>query len=240
MIPQNRRRRARLPTIDGSDTHITIQQAYASWHPTSPVHTIYLTSPSANLLGHSVPENREETKPAVSFEKATQEDIRELTRIMKRAFDDEAIRFKGDPKGGGPPGYDDGSFLTKWGLTGNGQHQPGSLIKILVDTDSGRKPVGAFIVFVGNRLGRPGSNVLGTIFVDPDWQNLKVGSQAMDYILAEYPAKRWQLGTPEWATRNQHFYEKNGFVKIRQVWDPELDEEKGGAFSYIYEKIMKS
>jgi hypothetical protein len=36
-------------------------------------------------------------------------------------------------------------------------------------------------------------------------------------------AKKWILGTPSWAIRNQHFYEKMGFVKVRETEvDPHL------------------
>lgn len=184
--------------------------------------------------------NYRENKPLVRFEKATEKDVPELTKIMKKAFDDDAIRFKGNPEGGGPPGYDDGSFLMKWGLTGDGQNPPGLLCKILVDTEKGEKLVGAFIVFIDEKVGTPGNNTLGNIFVDPKWQDRGIGSQAMQYIFATFPAKRWVLGTPEWATRNHHFYEKNGFAKIKEVLDPELDKEKGGAYSYIYERITRA
>ena len=184
--------------------------------------------------------NHGENRFLVRLEKATEEDIPELTKIMKKAFDDEAIRFKGDSKGGGPSGYDDGSFLMKWGFTGDGQNPPGSLYRIFVDTEKGEKLIGAFIVFIGEKMGPPGNNVLGTIFVDPEWQNQQIGSLAMRYIFATFPAKRWKLGTPEWATRNQHFYEKNSFYKLTEVWDPELDKEKGGAYSYIYERVTKN
>jgi hypothetical protein len=35
--------------------------------------------------------------------------------------------------------------------------------------------------------------------------------------------QKWTLGTPSWAFRNQHFYEKLGFVKIRETEvDPDL------------------
>lgn len=100
--------------------------------------------------------------------------------------------------------------------------------------------MGAFIVFLGSDVGNPGDNVLLTIFVDPDWQNHGIGSQAMRYIFSSFPGKRWELGTLEWATRNHRFYEKNGFVKIKEVLDSHLDEKKEGAYSYIYERIMDS
>jgi ribosomal protein S18 acetylase RimI-like enzyme len=185
-------------------------------------------------------ENHGRNRLPLCFEKASEEDVPELTKIMKSAFDDDSIRFKGDLGGGGPPGYDDGSFLMKWGFTGDGRNPPGLLYKILVDTERGEKLVGGFIVFIGGKLGSPGNNTLGTIFVDPEWQDQGVGSQAVQYMLTKFPAKRWRLTTPEWATRNHNFYEKNGFIKIREVWDPELDKEKGGAYLYTYEKVVSN
>ena len=47
------------------------------------------------------------------------QDLKELTNVMKRAFDDDAIRFNNQPEGGGPPGYDNGEFLKKWAPKGN-------------------------------------------------------------------------------------------------------------------------
>ena len=186
-------------------------------------------------------EKHDEDKPfTVRLVKAAEEDVQEPTKVMKKAFDDDVIRFRGDPDGGGPPGYDDGSFLMTWGIKGDGRYPPGHLYKISVTTDEREESVGAFIVFLGSDVGNPGNNVLGTIFVDPDWQNHGIGSHAMQYIFSAFPGKRWELGTPEWATRNHHFYEKNGFVKIKEVLDSHLDEEKGGAYSYIYERIMGS
>ena len=175
---------------------------------------------------------------SVRFARATIDDIVQLTRIMTKAFDDDAIKFKGDPNGGGPPGYDDGSFLMKWGFHGYAQCPPGHLYKIILETLKGYESIGAFVVFLGCDVGKPGYNILGTIFVSPEWQNQGVGSQAMQYIFSIFPAKRWELGTPEWATRNHHFYEKHGFVKIKEVLDSELDEENC-AYSYIYERVME-
>ena len=35
--------------------------------------------------------------------------------------------------------------------------------------------------------------------------------------------KKWTLGTPSWDIRNQHFYEKAGFIRIRETEiDPNL------------------
>ena len=41
--------------------------------------------------------------------------INELTKIMERAFDEDTRIHLGEEKGG-PDGYEDGSFLRKWGL----------------------------------------------------------------------------------------------------------------------------
>jgi len=36
-------------------------------------------------------------------------------------------------------------------------------------------------------------------------------------------ATTWTLGAPSWAIRNQHFYEKMGFVRVRETEiDPDL------------------
>jgi hypothetical protein len=72
--------------------------------------------PCMDALGRSLvvmAANHGQNKLQLHFERASEEDVLELTKIMKNAFDDETIRFKGDSRGGGPPGYDDGSFLKK-------------------------------------------------------------------------------------------------------------------------------
>jgi hypothetical protein len=58
---------------------------------------------------------REEVFMNLVFEKAGEGDIPELTRVMTRAFDDDAQKHLGIEKGG-PPGYDDGEFFRKWML----------------------------------------------------------------------------------------------------------------------------
>lgn len=162
----------------------------------------------------------------IRFEQALEADIPELTGIMKRAFDDDSQQFLG--RKGGPPGYDDGSFLERWGFS----EESGDCYTIILDNS---KAIGVFIVF----LSPKGKNVLGTIFIDPPYQDQGIGTQAMQFIFTTFPGKSWELGTPEWATRNHHFYEKNGFARIREEWDPHLKGKDGGAYSYIYEKIME-
>ncbi|MCP4763884.1 MAG: GNAT family N-acetyltransferase [archaeon] len=174
----------------------------------------------------------------VHFDEGKESDVPILTDVMTRSFDDELKTFLGKPAGNGPPGYDDGSFLMKWGLSSEYEKVRHFYKIILVKEEEKEEEeeitIGAFIVFVIP----DGKNFLGTIFIDPDYQDKGIGTKAMKYIFSTFPAKEWQLETPEWSKKNHHFYEKEGFIKIEEKWDPELNEEKGGAFSYIYNKKM--
>jgi GNAT superfamily N-acetyltransferase len=155
----------------------------------------------------------------IHFEEATEDDIPELTEVMTRAFDD-AQKHLGKPNGG-PDGYDTGDFFRKWMLS----YRESVGYKVLVDG----KIVGGFIVW----LLRHGKNNLGTIFVDPDYQDQGVGSQAMRFIFTTFrDATSWTLETPSWALKNHYFYEKNGFQKVREK--PTGNHE---GTSFLYRKI---
>ncbi|MFX1251433.1 MAG: GNAT family N-acetyltransferase [Promethearchaeota archaeon] len=159
----------------------------------------------------------------LKYVKATEDDIPELTKVMTRAFDDDSQKHLGKAKGG-PPGYDNGDFFRKWLLP----YKESIGYKILAND----KVIGGFIVWVFEH----GKNSLGTIFIDPDYQDQGIGTQAMQFIFDSYAdSKRWTLGTPSWATKNHHFYEKNGFKKIREETVDDLDE----GVSFIYQKIIE-
>ena len=136
-----------------------------------------------------------------SYEPIVREDIPAITRVMKRAFDDDSQRHLGVPEGG-PPGYDDGSFFEKWLFGQQATHG----IKMMVDG----RIVGAAIVWVFSNH----QNYLGTIFIDPEYQNRGLGSAFWRHIEQTWPETAvWQLETPAFATRNHHFYEKTcGFA----------------------------
>lgn len=156
------------------------------------------------------------TELKLAFEDFSVEDIPELTEVMTRAFDDDTQKHLGEEKGG-PPGYDDGEFFQKWLFS----YKESVGYKVVADG----KAIGAIIVWIYDH----GKNTLGNIFVDPDYQDQGVGSQIWTFIEETYPdAKSWRLDTPNWATKNHHFYEiKCGFTKIDETED-----------SFVYRKEM--
>ena len=152
------------------------------------------------------------------FEEIVEGDIDELTHVMTRAFDDDARKHLGTEKGG-PPGYDDGEFFRKWLFP----YKESRGYKIILEG----RIIGGVIAWIYSH----GRNVLGTIFVDPDYQDRGVGTRAWEFIEVEFPDTRsWQLGTPGYATKNLYFYEqKCGFSKIKQV---EAEDHQGESFIY--------
>jgi ribosomal protein S18 acetylase RimI-like enzyme len=145
----------------------------------------------------------------VEIRKATVDDAAELTEVQTRAFQDDN---KWKPPGcslEGPPGYDSVDWNAGWIA-----RTP--YFKIVFDGQT----VGGLIVF---DMGH-GCYELGRIWVDPDFQNRGIGQQAVWLVFETFAeAARWTVGTLSWAVRNQHFYEKMGFVKVRETEvDPKL------------------
>ena len=159
----------------------------------------------------------------LTFEKATEADIPELTRVMTRSFDDDAQKHLGVEKGG-PEGYDNGEFFRKWLLP----YEQSIGYKIL----SEGKVIGGLIVWVFEHH----RNHLGTIFVAPDYQDRGVGTRAWQFVEETYAdSKSWTLETPSWAAKNHHFYEqKCGFKKIKE----KEEEEIPGEVSFVYQKVI--
>ena len=59
---------------------------------------------------------------------------------------------------------------------------------------------------------------LGRIFVDPDVQDRGYGKQIIRAMYRSHPdVECWRLGTPEWASRNRHFYEQMGFTEAELI-----------------------
>jgi GNAT superfamily N-acetyltransferase len=151
--------------------------------------------------------------PELAFQEMDESDIPVLTPVMQRAFDDDAQRHLRQ-ESGGPPGYDDGEFFRTWLLP----YEESIGYKIL----SGERVIGGIIVWILPE----GHNILGTIFVDPDFQDMGVGQRTWGFIEDTYPGtKSWRLGTPTWATKNHHFYIKCGFERVES--DPLISAEEG-------------
>ncbi len=159
----------------------------------------------------------------LEFDKLKEEDIEELTKIMERAFDEDARIHLNEPKGG-PEGYDNGEFLRKWGF------YPGTeAYKI----SEGGKPIGGVILWIDRTTN---VNSLGNIFLDVNRQNSGTGKLVWDFIEQEYPdTVKWCTETAAFSRRNHHFYvNKCGFHVVR-IEKP-MDFREG---SYILVKDMK-
>jgi len=158
----------------------------------------------------------------LAFETITEADIPELTRVMTRAFDDDAQKHLRLERGG-PPGYDTGDFFRQW-LFGYDETDGYKVLRA-------GQVIGGVIAWILP----DGHNVLGTVFVDPNVQDLGVGTQIWQFIEARYPeTKSWRLTTSRWATKNHHFYAaKCGFMRVES--DPIVGSPEG---EYVYRKDM--
>ncbi len=63
---------------------------------------------------------------------------------------------------------------------------------------------------------------LEVLAIDPAHHNKGFGTQAMGIIERTFPATVWTLDTPTFATRNQHFYERLGFVRVGETVFPDI------------------
>jgi ribosomal protein S18 acetylase RimI-like enzyme len=156
----------------------------------------------------------------IEIKRATLQDAAQLTEIQTRTFQDDNKRKPLGCSLEGPPGHDSVDWNAGWIIKT-------PYFKILLDGQL----VGGIIVF---DMGR-GHYELGRIYVDPDFQDRGIGQQAVEQMFDAFlDAVRWTVGTPSWAIRNQHFYEKVGFVKVGETdVDPALgwsgfEYERGG------------
>ncbi len=142
----------------------------------------------------------------LSFEVITEADIPELTRVMTRAFDDDSHKHLGKGKGG-PDGYDNGDFFRKWLF----DQAVTEGFKVKADG----AVIGGFIVWILPT----GHNILGAIFIDPDFQDRGVGSQAWKFIEEKYPqTKSWRLTTPKFAKKNHFFLRRKVWIHTSSRW----------------------
>ena len=123
-----------------------------------------------------------------------------LTETCRKAFDSDSDF--GSPGPGGPPGYDS----VEWNISiiHNRYLQ---YYKILEEGTI----VGGFIA--GDR--GPDYQACERVWIDPDQMRKGIGTRAFKLVWNLYPsADLWVLGTPEWNTRTNPFYQSIGFVQI--------------------------
>ncbi len=152
----------------------------------------------------------------IRFANAREVDAEALAAASARAFENDI--HHGAPSAGGPPGYRSAPWQAR-------MMRLGRYFKVL----AGRRIIGGMIVFAQG----PGHYELGRIFIEPEFQNQGIGTQALGFLWRAFPfARRWTLGTPAWNARNHHFYEKQGFVRVGEEGPP------GRPHGYLYERRL--
>lgn len=142
----------------------------------------------------------------IAIERAIPDDAEALVRVEIAAFHYDAEIYPG-VEIGGPPGYDSIAVMLK-------NIEQTACYKI---TDEGQC-IGGIVLF---EMGQ-GRYHLDLLFIDPPYHNRGIGTQAMQFIEQAHPAQRWTLDTPVYAVRNQHFYEKLGYVKVGEHHDGDV------------------
>jgi ribosomal protein S18 acetylase RimI-like enzyme len=134
----------------------------------------------------------------VIFERAAPADAEALVTVQIAAFHDDARLYPG-VEIGGPPGYDSIEVMLQ-------KIQEDEVYKIVYEGQL----IGGIIIFDYGE----GHFHLDVIAIDPVYHNRGIGTQAMQFIERTCAATKWTLDTPTYAVRNQHFYEKFGYVKV--------------------------
>jgi GNAT superfamily N-acetyltransferase len=156
------------------------------------------------------------------FEELKEEDIKLLTPVMTRAFNEDAKIHLNEEKGG-PEGYDNGDFLRKYGL-----HKDSDAYKIT----SGDSVIGCVIVWINKKTKE---NFLGCIFTDTCFQNKGYGRLIWEFIEQQYPdTKKWRTETPAYSRRNHNFYVNKCGFHIVHINNP-MSATEG---FYLFEKAM--
>jgi RimJ/RimL family protein N-acetyltransferase len=135
----------------------------------------------------------------IQFRKARPSDAETLAGVSERAFHTD-VNYGAPGPPCGPPGYDSAAWQARMMHIGD----------YYIILSSGQI-IGGMIVF----RKRTREYELGRIFIEPDYQNQGIGTQAFEFLWRTYPlARRWTLGTPKWNRRTRHFYAKVGFTEI--------------------------
>ena len=142
----------------------------------------------------------------ITFERATRADAAGLITAQIAAFHHDAVLYPGVVIGG-PPGYDSVENM-------RARIQEAECYTML---DVGQI-IGGIVVFDRGH----GHVHIDRIFIDPAYHNRGIGTRAMQFLEQTYPATVWSLNTPIWAVRNRHFYEKLGYVNMKEEALPDI------------------
>jgi len=184
---------------------------------------------------------REETRP-VRLEPATPDDAGPLAVVAALAFYDdrkwmpdglraEILAADDPPKGPPHVSYEWTRRVIENLSNGARKASDTTYYKVVLGEE---RIVGGLFVVARPDLGEGEWRCEG-IYVDPDYQDRGIGQEILRAMYRHHSdAARWSLGTPEWAVRNRHFYEKMGFslVEITDV------EPETGWRSYEYENVL--
>ena len=142
----------------------------------------------------------------IELEQAIPADAEDLVKVQIAAFHDDARLYPG-VEIGGPPGYD--SVEATLAMIARGEFYKVSLDGAIIG--------GLTVIDQG-----AGHFHLGVLAIDPAHHNKGFGTQAMGFIERSFSATLWTLDTPAYATRNQNFYEKLGFVSVGETVFPDI------------------
>lgn len=142
----------------------------------------------------------------VTIERATAADAEALVQVQIAAFHHDSVLYP-EVALGGPPGFESVEHM----LESIERH---ACYKILHEG----RPIGVLVVFEPDDE----RTHLDVIAIDPAYHNRGIGTRAMGFIERAHPAARYTLDTPSWALRNQHFYEKLGYVKVGETALPDI------------------
>ncbi|MEA3319756.1 MAG: GNAT family N-acetyltransferase [Bacillota bacterium] len=139
------------------------------------------------------------------------DDAEQLTGMMKKTFDEEALHWLGSIDSNivdyniQPPGYD--SVHTTCYMI-----EELTYYKIMLE----EQLVGGIILtMTGNRFGR-----IDRIFIDPAYQGKGLGSEVIRLVEKAHPSvTTWDLETSPRQKGNLHFYEKMGFERTFETED---------------------
>ncbi len=142
-------------------------------------------------------------------------DLEIIKNIAVKAFEDDLKKY-----GSMPPGIES----IQWHKD---KFHDGNYYKILSDNQI----VGAMKIYDKDN----GHFHLGSLFINPLFQNQGIGSEAMVFLNITFKqGDRWTLDTPYKNYRNHYFYEKHGFKKVK-----EFKPDPNNSFTlYLFEKKL--